>query len=98
MPDWFEDIQRVVQDEFVLRYDMVARWVENWTINDKIFWASMATLLVVGAVVILNLTKGSRLGALRQVLTSFALCFLVAYGFGLSSGISSGGLSFIFGR
>lgn len=98
MPNWLLDIYDELSKEFRVRYDLIAQWVENWTINDKIFWASMATLLVVGAVVILNMTKGSRLGALRQVLTSFALCFLVAYGFGLSTGISSGGLSFVFGR
>jgi len=98
MPDWLLDIHDELSKEFIVRYDLIAQWVENWTINDKIFWASMATLLVVGAVVILNMTKGSRLGALRQILTCFALCFLVAYGFGLSTGISSGGLSFVFGR
>lgn len=98
MPDWLLDIRDELSKEFSIRYDIVVRWVEAWTINDKIFWASMVTLVVVGGIVILNLTKGSRLGALRQVMTAFALCFLVAYAFGLSTGISSGGMSFVFGR
>lgn len=85
-------------DEAAVRYEMTARWVGDWTVNDKIFWASVATLIAVGGILILSMTKGSRMGALRQVLTSVALCCIIAYGFGVSTGISGGGMSFVFGR
>lgn len=98
MPDWVLDIRDELSKEFGLRYEMIVRWVENWTVNDKIFWASVATLIVVGGIVILNMTRGSRMGALRKITTVFALCFLVAYGFGISTGISAGGMSYLFGR
>ncbi|MEM1035290.1 MAG: hypothetical protein AAGI14_00885 [Pseudomonadota bacterium] len=98
MPEWLQTFfDRMIRDlEF--RYEMLVRWVNNWTINDHIFWASVSTVLIVGVVVIMNLTKGSRLGALRHVTSACALVAICVYGFGLMVNIQAGGMSHVFGR
>lgn len=98
MPEWLQTFfDRMIRDlEF--RYEMLVRWVNNWTINDHIFWASVSTVLIVGVVVIMNLTKGSRLGALRHVTSACALVAICVYGVGLMANIQGGGMSHVFGR
>ncbi|MEO1643002.1 MAG: hypothetical protein AAFR74_06660 [Pseudomonadota bacterium] len=98
MPDWLLDLREELSREFELRYEMLVRWVENWTLNDQIFWASVSTFLLVGVVVIMNMTKGSRLGALRRVITVCALLSLGVYSFGLIVNVQAGGMSHVFGR
>lgn len=98
MPDWALDLRDELEREFELRYTALVRWVENWTLNDQIFWASMATMIVIGVVVILNMTKGTRLGALRHVASTCALICVTVYIFGMIVNVQAGGMSHVFGR
>ncbi|MEM1087044.1 MAG: hypothetical protein AAGH90_04890 [Pseudomonadota bacterium] len=96
MPDWVIDIRDELSRELEMRYELLVRWVENWTLNDKIFWASISTILVVGVVVILNITKGSRLGAFRYVTSLCAIICLGVYTIGVLGNMEAGAMSYIF--